>query len=87
MFANTSSIDALEGNSPKMALALCQKQLKKTPGASLVLALQAFSLTHIGKLSEAGHIVDKLLQQKPADPSALSALAMTLKRLHRGKCH
>ncbi|QRV85892.1 phagocyte signaling-impaired protein [Ceratobasidium sp. AG-Ba] len=74
--------DALE-TSPKLALQLCNKSLKKQPDSSVLKSLKALALIRAGKLEECIALTDQIIATKPADESVLNTLAHVLRALDR----
>ncbi|KAG8715795.1 hypothetical protein FRC08_010170 [Ceratobasidium sp. 394] len=74
--------DALE-TSPKLALQLCNKSLKKQPESAAIKSLKALALIRAGKLEECIALADQLIASKPSDDAVLNTLSHVLRALDR----
>ncbi|CEL51598.1 N-alpha-acetyltransferase 25, NatB auxiliary subunit OS=Rattus norvegicus GN=Naa25 PE=2 SV=1 [Rhizoctonia solani AG-1 IB] len=74
---------ALDSATPKLALQLCNKALKKQPDSALIKALKALALIRAGKLEECIALADQLVAAKPVDENTLSTLSHVLRALDR----
>ncbi|KAG8748303.1 hypothetical protein FRC10_007694 [Ceratobasidium sp. 414] len=74
--------DALE-TSPKLALQLCNKSLKKQPDSAAIKSLKALALIRAGKLEECIALADQLIASKPSDEAVLNTLSHVLRALDR----
>ncbi|KAG9120166.1 hypothetical protein FRC07_004447 [Ceratobasidium sp. 392] len=74
--------DALE-TSPKLALQLCNKSLKKQPESAQIKSLKALALIRAGKLEECIALSDQLISSKPSDEGVLNTLSHVLRALDR----
>ncbi|KAG8728758.1 hypothetical protein FRC12_021519, partial [Ceratobasidium sp. 428] len=74
--------DALE-TSPKLALQLCNKSLKKQPDSAQIKSLKALALIRAGKLEECIALADQLIASKPSDEAVLNTLSHVLRALDR----
>jgi predicted Zn-dependent protease len=77
-------IDALEGGTPKQALTLCDKLLKKHDDAALVHALRAVALDRLGKREESMAACARVRALRPSDPAVLRALAVVYENQGQG---
>ncbi|ELU45017.1 actin cytoskeleton organization protein [Rhizoctonia solani AG-1 IA] len=75
--------EALDSATPKLALQLCNKALKKQPDSALIKSLKALALIRAGKLEECIALADQLVAAKPVDENVLSTLAHVLRALDR----
>ncbi|KAJ1309542.1 hypothetical protein OPQ81_006315 [Rhizoctonia solani] len=75
--------EALDSATPKLALQLCNKALKKQPESALIKSLKALALIRAGKLEECITLADQLVAAKPTDENVLSTLSHVLRALDR----
>ncbi|CAE6412720.1 unnamed protein product [Rhizoctonia solani] len=75
--------EALDSATPKVALQLCNKALKKQPDSALIKSLKALALIRAGKLEECIALADQLVAVKPTDENVLSTLSHVLRALDR----
>ncbi|CAE6517233.1 unnamed protein product [Rhizoctonia solani] len=75
--------EALDSATPKLALQLCNKALKKQPDSALIKSLKALALIRAGKLEECIALADQLVEAKPTDENVLSTLSHVLRALDR----
>lgn len=75
--------DALDSGTPKLALQLCNKALKKQPDSAIIKSLKALALIRAGKLEECIALADELIATKPIDETVLNTLSHVLRALDR----
>ncbi|KAJ3187457.1 N-alpha-acetyltransferase 25, NatB auxiliary subunit [Gaertneriomyces sp. JEL0708] len=68
--------DALDSGSPRQALGLCQKALKKQPNGLILKSLQALALDRLGREDEALEICDEVKKAGPTDEAVLQGVMM-----------
>ncbi|KAJ3054397.1 N-alpha-acetyltransferase 25, NatB auxiliary subunit [Rhizophlyctis rosea] len=68
--------DALDNGTPKSALQMCTKLLKKQPDAQILKALKALALERMGRDDEAAQLCDEVKAEKPTDEVILQTLTM-----------
>lgn len=68
--------DALDNYTPKLALNLCNKALKKQPEALILIALKALALMHLGQDEESYINCNIVLKRGTQDLSILQAICM-----------
>ncbi|KAF8609944.1 actin cytoskeleton organization protein [Ceratobasidium sp. AG-I] len=75
--------EALDSASPKLALQLCNKALKKQPDSAIVKSLKALAFIRAGKLEECIALTDEIIATKPVDDTVLNTLSHVLRALER----
>ena len=75
---NAIYLDAIENNSLKRSLELCEKNLKRWPGNVKIISLKSLALWYSGFENEAKNLASVVTQKQPTDHFTISVIERVL---------